>query len=66
MKVSLFNLPKKLPFHLRTIWAHFGPNLWKLISHDLLTEDLFKVYWHHEVQKIDKISLFQKSPFGAI
>ena len=39
------------------------------MSYDSLSEDLFEVLWHHEIQKIDKISLshfFQKSPFGAI
>ena len=56
-KVLLVNLPKKLPFQLRTIWTQFGPNLCNLMSHDSLIEDLFKVLWHHEVQKIDKISL---------
>ena len=56
-KVLLVNLPKKLPFQLRTIWTQFGPNLCNLMSHDSLSEDLFEVLWHHEIQKIDKISL---------
>ena len=63
-KVLLVNLPKKFPFWLRAIWAQFGPNLSNLMSHDSLSEDLFEVLWHHEVQKIDKISLshFSKNP----
>ena len=56
-KVLLVNLPKKFPFRLRAIWAQFGPNLSNLMSHDSLSEDLFEVLWHHEIQKIDKISL---------
>ena len=56
-KVLLVNLPKKFPFWLRAFWAQFGPNLCNLMSHDSLSEDLFEVLWHHEIQKIDKISL---------
>ena len=56
-KVLLVNLPKKFPFQRRAIWAQFGPNLCNLMSHDSLSEDLFEVLWHHEIQKIDKISL---------
>ena len=56
-KVLLVNLPKKFPFWLRAIWAQFGPNLCNLVSHDSLSEDVFKVLWQHQVQKIDKISL---------
>ena len=57
MKVSLVNLPKKFAFRLRAIWIQFGPNLCNIMSHDSLSEDLFKVLWHREVQKKDKISL---------
>ena len=56
-KVLLVNLTKNFPFWLRAIWTQFGPNLCNLMSHDSLSEDLFEVLWHHEVQKIDKISL---------
>ena len=35
------------------------------MSHDSLSEDLFEVLWHHEIQKIDEISLsnFSKNLF---
>ena len=56
-KVLLVNLLKYFPFWLRTIWAKFGPNLCNLMSHDSLSEDLFEILWHHEIKKIDKISL---------
>ena len=56
-KVLLVYLPKKFPLRLGKIWAQFGPNLYNLMSHDLLSEDLFEVSWHYEIQKIDKVSL---------
>ena len=56
-KVLLVNLPKKFPFWLRAFWAQFGPNLCNLMFHVSLSGDLFEVFWHYEVQKIDKISL---------
>ena len=55
-KVLWVNLPKKFPFWLRSFWAQFGPNLCNLMSHDYLSGDFFEVFWHHEVQKIDKVS----------
>ena len=42
-KVILVNLPKKFPFWVRTIGAQFGPKLCNLMSHDLISEDLFEV-----------------------
>ena len=54
---SIISLPKKYPFWLRAFWAQFGPNLCNLMSHDSLSEDLFEDFWHHEVQKIDKVIL---------
>ena len=54
-KVLLVNLPKKFPFWLRVIWAQFGPNFCNIMSHDSVSEDLFEVFWHHEVQKITKL-----------
>ena len=60
-KLLLVNLPRKAPFWLRAIWVQFGFNLFKPMSHDSLSEDLFEVLWHHEVQKIVKISLIHFS-----
>ena len=56
-KLLLVNLPKTFPFWLRAFWAQFGPHLSNLMSHDSFSGDLFVVFWHNEVQKIDKISL---------
>ena len=60
-KVLLVNLPKKFSFRLRAISVKFVPNLCNLMSHDSPSEDLFEALWHHEVQKIGKISLFHFS-----
>ena len=46
----IVNLPKTFPFWARTIWAEFGPKLCNVMSHDSLSQDLFKVLWHDELQ----------------
>ena len=48
-KIAL-NLPKKFHFWARAIWAKFGPILCNLMSHDLLSEDLFEVLRHDKAQ----------------
>ena len=49
IKVTV-NLPKKISFRTRAIWAEFGPKLCNVMSHDSLFEDLFEVLWHDEAQ----------------
>ena len=56
-KVLLVNLPKKFPFWPRASQVQFGPDLCNLMYHDSFSGGLFEVFWHHEVQKIDKVSL---------
>ena len=44
------NLPKIFPFWARAIWAKFGQKLYNVMSHDSLSEELFKVLWRDEAQ----------------
>ena len=52
------NLPEKLPFWARAIWAEFGPKLCNVTSHHSLSEGPFEVLWHDKAQyKQAKVAL---------
>ena len=44
------NLPKKLLFWARTIWAQFRPNSCNLICYDSSYEHMFEFFWHDNAQ----------------